>query len=51
MTEKRCHICGKIIDDIMYWDNGKWCYCLDCSNKIVRELYGSDDVNDCERKL
>ena len=40
MTEKRCHRCGKLIDDIMYWDNGIWCYCLDCSNYIVRELYG-----------
>ena len=41
MTEKRCHRCGKIInDDIIYWDNGEWCYCLDCVNYIVRELYG-----------
>ncbi len=40
MTEKRCHICGKPITDIMYWDNGVWCYCLDCSNEIVKKLYG-----------
>lgn len=35
MTEKQCHICGKIIDDIAYWDNTIWCYCLDCFNNIV----------------
>lgn len=40
MTEnKRCHRCGKIITSIIYWDNGIWCYCLDCCNKIVKELY------------
>ena len=37
MTEKRCHRCGKIINDIMYWDNGIWCYCLDC---MIKVLYG-----------
>ena len=40
MTEKRCHICGKIIDGIIYWDNGIWCYCLDCFNDIVKKVYG-----------
>ena len=39
MTEKRCHICSKIIDDIIYWDNGIWCYCFDCSINIVKKLY------------
>lgn len=46
MTEKQCHKCGKIINDIMFWDNGEWCYCLDCSNKIIQELYGEQQMTE-----
>lgn len=45
MTEKQCHKCGKTINDIIYWDNGEWCYCLDCSNKIIQELYGGQQMS------
>lgn len=46
MTKKQCHKCGKTINDIMFWDNGEWCYCLDCSNKIIQELYGEQQMTE-----
>ena len=46
MTKKRCHSCGEVINDIMYWDNGIWCYCLDCCNEIVKKVYGGVELND-----